>query len=229
MTIYSTSSTLLAELKEIRRVGMTDGYPISSIDILIRTKLTIPSALNRRAFIDIAKSGSGKVNAFIWSAIVHMMTQIKHQVDDITIVLICAPQRELAEQLHLEYKQYEKPRNINSVCAFDSGNMHEQIMSCHKGCEILVCAPDSLIDLIKRKRKPQVRSIADRVTSDQQRLLLSAAFNKNVKKLRSILFFILKLFLLTTVLYLERDILTDRVPIVQGEVSEGSSILKIKC
>ncbi|CAF3414764.1 unnamed protein product [Rotaria sp. Silwood1] len=101
------------------------------------------NALNRRAFIDIAKSGSGKVNAFIWSAIVHMMTQIKHQVDDITIVLICAPQRELAEQLHLEYKQYEKPRNINSVGAFDSGNMHEQIMSCHKECEILVCAPNN--------------------------------------------------------------------------------------
>ncbi|CAF0743040.1 unnamed protein product [Rotaria sp. Silwood1] len=172
---------------------------MTNIDSHVRSRfsktLSIPSALNGRAFIDIAKSGSGKVNAFIWSAIVHMMTQIKHQVDDITIVLICAPQRELAEQLHLEYKQYEKPRNINSVGAFDSGNMHEQIMSCHKECEILVCAPDSLIDLIKRKRKPQVRSIADRVNSDQQRLLL------------------------------KRNILTDRVPIVQGEVSEGKVLI----
>ncbi|CAF3411062.1 unnamed protein product [Rotaria sp. Silwood1] len=122
---------------------------MTNIDSHVRSRfsktLSIPSALNGRAFIDIAKSGSGKVNAFIWSAIVHMMTQIKHQVDDITIVLICAPQRELAEQLHLEYKQYEKPRNINSVGAFDSGNMHEQIMSCHKECEILVCAPTIIL------------------------------------------------------------------------------------
>jgi len=27
------------------------------------------------------------------------------------------------------------------VCAFGGGNMHEQIMACKEGCEILVCTP----------------------------------------------------------------------------------------
>jgi superfamily II DNA/RNA helicase len=55
--------------------------------------------------------------------------------------LICAPTRELAQQIHLECKKYGKPYNINSVCAFGGGNMHEQIMACKEGCEILVCTP----------------------------------------------------------------------------------------
>lgn len=57
------------------------------------------------------------------------------------IVLICAPTRELAQQIYLECKKYGKPYNINVVCAFGGGNMHEQIMACQEGCEILVCTP----------------------------------------------------------------------------------------
>ncbi|CAF1575626.1 unnamed protein product [Adineta ricciae] len=185
----------------------------------------IPSALSGRDIIGIAKTGSGKTGAFVWPALVHIMAQDQLKVDDGPIVLICAPTRELAQQIHLECKKYGKPYNINSVCAFGGGNMHEQIVACKEGCEILVCTPGRLIDLVKKKGtnlqrvtyvvfdeadrmfdmgfEPQVRSIADHIRPDRQCLLFSATFKKKVEKLA-------------------RDILTDPVRIVQGEVGEAN-------
>ncbi|UJR37349.1 hypothetical protein I4U23_030057 [Adineta vaga] len=191
----------------------------------------IPSALSGRDIIGIAKTGSGKTGAFVWPALVHIMAQEQLKVDDGPIVLICAPTRELAQQIHLECKKYGKPYNINSVCAFGGGNMHEQIIGCKEGCEILVCTPGRLIDLVKKKGtnlqrvtylvfdeadrmfdmgfEPQVRSIADHVRPNRQCLLFSATFKKKVERLA-------------------RDILTDPVRIVQGEVGEANQdILQI--
>ncbi|CAF0954520.1 unnamed protein product [Adineta steineri] len=185
----------------------------------------IPSALSGRDIIGIAKTGSGKTGAFVWPALVHIMAQEQLKVDDGPIVLILAPTRELAQQIHLECKKYGKPYNINSCCAFGGGNMHEQIMACKEGCEILVCTPGRLIDLVKKKGtnlqrvtyvvfdeadrmfdmgfEPQVRSIADHIRPDRQCLLFSATFKKKVERLA-------------------RDILTDPIRIVQGEVGEAN-------
>ncbi|CAF1050703.1 unnamed protein product [Adineta steineri] len=185
----------------------------------------IPSALSGRDIIGIAKTGSGKTGAFVWPAIVHIMAQEQLKVDDGPIVLILAPTRELAQQIHLECKKYGKPYNINSSCAFGGGNMHEQIMACKEGCEILVCTPGRLIDLVKKKGtnlqrvtyvvfdeadrmfdmgfEPQVRSIADHIRPDRQCLLFSATFKKKVERLA-------------------RDILADPIRIVQGEVGEAN-------
>ncbi|CAF4371280.1 unnamed protein product [Rotaria sp. Silwood2] len=204
-------------MKTLRKSEFTTPTPIQT--------QAIPSALSGRDIIGIAKTGSGKTGAFIWPAIVHIMAQEQIQVDDGPIVLICAPTRELAQQIHLECKKYGKPYNINSVCAFGGGNMHEQIMACKEGCEILVCTPGRLIDLVKKKGtnlqrvtylvfdeadrmfdmgfEPQVRSIADHIRPDRQCLLFSATFKKKVEKLA-------------------RDILTDPVRIVQGEVGEAN-------
>jgi hypothetical protein len=144
----------------------------------------IPAALSGRDIIGIAKTGSGKTGAFVWPAIVHLMAQVSRcssksrswgnffmqdqlKPGDGPIVLICAPTRELAQQIYVECKKYGKAYNISVVCAFGGGNMHEQIVACQEGCEILVCTPvretndrhrwstrpfqGRLIDLVKKK------------------------------------------------------------------------------
>jgi ATP-dependent RNA helicase DDX42 len=73
--------------------------------------------------------------------LIFLFQQEQLKVDDGPIVLICAPTRELAQQIYLECKKYGKPYNINAVCAFGGGNMYEQITACKEGCEILVCTP----------------------------------------------------------------------------------------
>ncbi|CAF1162373.1 unnamed protein product [Didymodactylos carnosus] len=204
-------------MKIIRKSDFTSPTPIQA--------QAIPSILMGRDVIGIAKTGSGKTGAFVWPAIAHIMDQKQLEEGDGPIVLICAPTRELAQQIHLECKKFGKPYNINSVCAFGGGGLHEQTLACKEGCEILVCTPGRLIDLVRKKGtnlnrvtymvldeadrmfdmgfEPQVRSIADHVRPDRQCLLFSATFRKKIERLA-------------------RDILNDPIRIVQGEVGEAN-------
>ena len=68
-------------------------------------------------------------------------------------------------------------------------------------------------------KEPQVRSIADHVRPDRQCLLFSATFKKKVERLGRLIYKIIQYFI---VFHLARDILTDPIRIVQGEVGEVS-------
>lgn len=181
----------------------------------------VPTALSGRDIIGIAKTGSGKTVAFVWPLLVHIMDQREIEKGEGPIGLICAPTRELAQQINVEVKRFGKAYNIQSACCFGGGNMWEQQKACAEGPEVVVCTPGRLIDLVKKKSvslervtylvideadrmfdmgfEPQVRSIADHVRPDRQTLLFSATFRKKVERLA-------------------RDILTDPVRVVQGDI-----------
>lgn len=59
------------------------------------------------------------------------------------IGLICAPTRELAQQINVEVKRFGKAYNIQSACCFGGGNMWEQQKACAEGPEVVVCTPVS--------------------------------------------------------------------------------------
>jgi len=61
----------------------------------------IPIALSGRDIIGIAKTGSGKTAAYIWPLLIHIMDQRELQPGDGPIGLICAPTRELSQQVRL--------------------------------------------------------------------------------------------------------------------------------
>jgi len=204
-------------LKSIRKSEFVQPTPIQA--------QAIPTALSGRDIIGIAKTGSGKTAAFLWPALVHIMDQREIKEGDGPIVLILAPTRELAQQIYTEAKKYAKVYNITCACAFGGGSLYEQTLACQEGCEILVCTPGRLIDLIKKKGtnlrrvtylvldeadrmfdmgfEPQVRSIANQIRPDRQTLLFSATFKKKVEKLA-------------------REILTDPIRIIQGELGEAN-------
>ncbi|XP_071811581.1 ATP-dependent RNA helicase DDX42-like [Apostichopus japonicus] len=185
----------------------------------------VPIALSGRDIIGIAKTGSGKTAAFVWPLLVHIMDQREIEKGEGPIGLICAPTRELAQQINMEVKKFGKAYNIHSACCFGGGNMWEQQKACAEGPEVVVCTPGRLIDLVKKKSvslervtylvideadrmfdmgfEPQVRSIADHVRPDRLTLLFSATFRKKVERLA-------------------RDILTDPVRVVQGDIGEAN-------
>ncbi|XP_071949373.1 ATP-dependent RNA helicase DDX42-like [Antedon mediterranea] len=185
----------------------------------------VPIAMGGRDIIGIAKTGSGKTAAFIWPLLIHIMDQKELQPGDGPIGLICAPTRELSQQIYIECKKFGKAYNMKVVCAYGGGNMWEQTKACQEGAEIIVCTPGRMIDLIKKKAtnfqrvtflvfdeadrmfdmgfEPQVRSIANHVRPDRQTLLFSATFRKRIERLA-------------------RDILTDPVRVVQGDVGEAN-------
>eukprot|EP00794_Sanderia_malayensis_P003420 gene3420-3911_t len=185
----------------------------------------VPVALCGRDIIGIAKTGSGKTAAFIWPMLVHIMAQEELKDGDGPIGLVCAPTRELCQQIHLEAKRFGKCYNLKSVAVYGGGNKWEQTKALQQGAEIVIATPGRLIDLIKAKAtnlrrvtylvfdeadrmfdmgfEPQVRSIANHVRPDRQCLLYSATMKKKIERLC-------------------RDILTDPIRIVVGEIGEAN-------
>ncbi|CAB3984381.1 ATP-dependent RNA helicase DDX42 [Paramuricea clavata] len=185
----------------------------------------VPAAISGRDILGIAKTGSGKTAAFLWPMLVHIMDQREMQEGDGPIGLICAPTRELSQQIYLEAKKFGKVYNVRVACVFGGGNKYEQSKALKECPEIVVATPGRLIDHIKDKTtnlervtflvfdeadrmfdmgfEPQVRSIANHIRPDRQTLLFSATFKKKVEMLC-------------------RDILTDPVRIVVGELGEAN-------
>lgn len=204
-------------MKQIRKSEFTTPTPIQS--------QAIPIALSGRDIIGIAKTGSGKTDAYLWPALIHIMNQKELQSGDGPIVLILAPTRELVQQIYTEAKKFSKVYNIACTCAYGGGSLYEQTLACQEGVELLVTTPGRLIDLIKKKGtnlkrvtflvldeadrmfdmgfEPQVTSIANHVRPDRQVLLFSATFKKKIEKLA-------------------RHILVDPVRIIQGELGEAN-------
>lgn len=185
----------------------------------------VPVALSGRDIIGIAKTGSGKTAAFVWPMLVHCMAQPELKSGDGPIALICAPTRELCQQINSEVKRFGKCYNLQSVACYGGGSKWEQTKVLQQGAEIVVGTPGRLIDLIKAKTtnlqrvtylvfdeadrmfdmgfEPQVRSIANNVRPDRQCVLFSATMKKKVE-------------------WLCRDILADPVRIVVGELGEAN-------
>lgn len=204
-------------MKQIIKSEFTTPTPIQA--------QAIPIALSGRDLIGIAKTGSGKTDAYLWPALIHIMNQKELQPEDGPIVLILAPTRELVQQIYTEAKKFAKVYNIACACAYGGGSLYEQTLACQEGVELLVTTPGRLIDLIKKKGtnlkrvtflvldeadrmfdmgfEPQVTSIANHVRPDRQVLLFSATFKKKIEKLA-------------------RHVLADPIRIIQGELGEAN-------
>ncbi|XP_076348587.1 ATP-dependent RNA helicase DDX42 isoform X4 [Tachypleus tridentatus] len=204
-------------MKAIRKSEYTQPTPIQAQGV--------PIALSGRDIIGIAKTGSGKTAAFIWPMIVHIMDQKELQPGDGPIGLILAPTRELAQQIYIEAKRFGKIYGLHAACCFGGGSKWEQSKALQEGSDIVVATPGRMIDMIKMKAtnlervtflvldeadrmfdmgfEPQVRSICDHVRPDRQTLMFSATFKRKIERLA-------------------RDVLTDPVKVVQGELGEAN-------
>ena len=87
-------------------------------------------------FLDCS-AGSGKTAAFVWPMIFHVMDQRALKEEEGPIALVCAPTRELAQQIEKECKRFSKPFGITCVCAYGGGSKWEQSNAVKEGCEVL--------------------------------------------------------------------------------------------
>uniref|UniRef100_A0A182PNV3 ATP-dependent RNA helicase DDX42 n=1 Tax=Anopheles epiroticus TaxID=199890 RepID=A0A182PNV3_9DIPT len=205
-------------MKAIRKSEYSTPTPIQA--------QAIPAALSGRDIIGIAKTGSGKTAAFLWPMLVHIMDQSELGPGDGPIGLILAPTRELSLQIYSEAKRFGKVYNVSVCCCYGGGSKWEQSKALEQGAEIVVATPGRMIDMVKMKAtnlqrvtflvldeadkmfnmgfEPQVRSICNHIRPDRQTLLFSATFKKRVEKLA-------------------RDVLTDPVRIIHGDLGEANS------
>lgn len=186
------------ELMEgIRRHGYAQPTPIQS--------QAIPAALCGRDVIGIAETGSGKTVAYLMPMLVHAIAQPELKKDEGPIGVVLCPTRELAVQIETETFKFNKQLGLRSVTLAGGLSKLEQFKEVKRGCEIAICNPGRLIDIIKMKGcnlrrctfivldeadrmfhmgfEYQMRSIVQNVRPSRQTLLFSATFPPKIEKL----------------------------------------------
>ena len=168
----------------------------------------IPVIMSGRDFIGIAKTGSGKTIAFMLPMFRHVLDQPPLDDTDGPIAITMAPTRELCLQIGKDMKKFAKSLNLRVVCVYGGTGMAEQIAQLKRGCEIIVCTPGRMIDMLSANNgkvtnlrrvtyvvldeadrmfdmgfEPQVMRIIDNIRPDRQVIMFSATFPHKMESL----------------------------------------------
>lgn len=108
----------------------------------------LPVIMSGRDLIGIAKTGSGKTLAFLLPMFRHILDQPELDEEDGPIAVIMTPTRELAMQITTECKKFTKSLGLHAVCVYGGTGISEQIAELKRGCEIIVCTPGRMIDML---------------------------------------------------------------------------------
>ena len=187
-------------LKAVTEEGYTNPTPIQA--------QAIPIVLSGKDLMGGAQTGTGKTAAFTLPLLQRILpfaspspSPARHPVR----ILMLAPTRELAIQVHESVKTYSKYVPIRSLCAYGGVDIKPQIEEIRAGIEVLVATPGRLLDLVEQKCLnfgsvqalvldeadrmldmgfiPDVTRIISLLPKQRQSLLFSATFSDEIKKL----------------------------------------------
>ena len=187
-------------LKAISEQGYTEPTPIQA--------QAIPLVLQGKDLMGGAQTGTGKTAAFtlpLLQRILPFATPSPSPARHPVRILILAPTRELAVQVHESVATYSKYAPIKSLCAYGGVDIKPQIAALRLGIEVLVATPGRLLDLYEQKCLnfgsvqalvldeadrmldmgfiPDIKRILSMLPAQRQSLLFSATFSEEIKKL----------------------------------------------
>ena len=139
-TTFNQLSIIEPILSAIIEKGYTNPTPIQ--------ERAIPIILNKQDLLGCAQTGTGKTAAFA-IPILQLLSEMPSQPGIKTLVL--TPTRELAIQIHENFKEYGKNLSFKSIAIFGGVNQSEQIRAIREGIDILVATPGRLLDLMQQK------------------------------------------------------------------------------
>lgn len=126
----------------LKEAGYTKPTPIQA--------QAIPSLLEGRDLLGCAQTGTGKTAAFALP-ILHRLVENKiAPLPKHTRVLILAPTRELAIQIHESFIVYGKHLKLRYACLFGGVGQTPQVRAMSNGVDVLVATPGRLLDLINQ-------------------------------------------------------------------------------
>jgi ATP-dependent RNA helicase RhlE len=119
----------------IKAVGYTTPTPVQ--------QQAIPLVLKERDVLGVAQTGTGKTAAFVLPILQRLTRGPLRRVR----VLIVAPTRELAEQIHQDIGDLGRKTRIRSVTVYGGVSKRNQVEGLRRGAEIVVACPGRLLDL----------------------------------------------------------------------------------
>ena len=120
----------------IKTVGYTTPTPIQ--------QQAIPVVLQGRDVLGVAQTGTGKTAAFLLPILQRLTRGPLRRVR----VLIVAPTRELAEQIHQMSIDLGQNTKVRSVSIYGGVGKGPQVAALRRGVEIVVACPGRLLDLL---------------------------------------------------------------------------------
>src|SRR5690554_1157496 len=145
----------------------------------------IPAVLQGRDLMVAAQTGTGKTGGFALPVLELLFPgghpdKTRRPVARQVRVLVLAPTRELAAQVHDSFKLYARDLPLKSACVFGGVGMNPQVQALAKGLDVLVACPGRLLDLIGQNAVDL--SAVDTLVLDEADRMLDMGFIHDVKK-----------------------------------------------
>lgn len=120
--------------------GYTNATPIQ--------QKTIPPILQGKDVLGLAQTGTGKTAAFVLPIFQRLISRSSARTNGLPRVLIMAPTRELAEQIHENVEMLAIHTSVKSLAIYGGVKKNPQIKTLRKGVDIIVACPGRLLDLM---------------------------------------------------------------------------------
>lgn len=182
-----------AQLSACESLGYNEPTPIQ--------RQAIPVILSGRDVIGCAETGTGKTAAFL----LPIIQKISERSRPGLRVLVLAPTRELALQIHKNYGELNRVKSNASVIAIGGANIRTQISELRRGAAVLIATPGRLLDLTERGAVnlstievlvldeadrmldmgflPAIRRVLAMLPTRRQTLLFSATMSPSIEQL----------------------------------------------
>jgi ATP-dependent RNA helicase RhlE len=182
-------------IKGLQTAGFAQATPIQAA--------AIPAILAGRDIIGTAQTGTGKTAAFVLPILQHLLTRAGKP--GAVRVLVVAPTRELAEQVHKVFKELGRFTALRAAAVYGGVGMGLQHDAFRKSVEVIVACPGRLLDHVARGNAkldqveilvldeadrlldmgfwPDVRKILMLVPAQRQTMMFSATFDSRLERL----------------------------------------------
>ncbi len=127
----------------IAEAGYTEPTPIQ--------QAAIPTLLEGRDLLGCAQTGTGKTAAFALPILQRLAQNPRRPEPRHARVLVLAPTRELAIQIHDSFRAYGKHLRFRTAVVFGGVGQAPQVKALSNGVEVLIATPGRLLDLINQK------------------------------------------------------------------------------
>ncbi len=144
----------------------------------------IPVVLRGDDILASAQTGTGKTAGFTLPLLQRLVDQPRAKSNHVK-VLILAPTRELAAQIHQSVVQYGQYLNLRSAVVFGGVKINPQMIKLRAGVEILIATPGRLLDLFSQRavRFDELNTLV----LDEADRMLDMGFIHDIKKIVSLM------------------------------------------